>query len=251
MHRRDVIRRAEIARVRSRAQPWRRQLSKTKTHRSPPLAHFRFGGKSCCSFPRRFARAELVYTFEMAPQTQRSAAQGNSQAVEPKKEWMHHKKQSVNKTVRHEQCGQQLAGGRTVLTANQRDLILEIQQKCAGIQAWFTQQLRNNNFMKLNPPTFLGVANHSEAVSWLIKMEELFNVFGRSYEEKVDYATYRLSETAITWWQLEKSKCKLGAEPCTWDNFEKAFCAQYIPDSVRLQMAEDLINLKQKNLTVV
>lgn len=120
------------------------------------------------------------------------------------KEWMHHKKHSVNKTVRHEQCGQQLAGGRTVLTANQRDvvvhllqttheLILEIQQKCAVIQAWFTQQRRNNNFMKLNPPTLLGGANHSEAVAWLIKMEELFNVFGCSYEEKVDYATYRLS----------------------------------------------------------
>ncbi|KAI3441384.1 hypothetical protein J3R85_002670 [Psidium guajava] len=80
-------------------------------------------------------------------------------------------------------------------------------------------------------------------------MEELFNVFGCSDEEKVNHATYGLSGPAIIWWRLEKSECKQGVEP--WDNFKKAFCAQYIPDSIRLQMAEDLISLKQMNLTKV
>lgn len=131
-------------------------------------------------------------------------------------------------------------------TANQRDVSQEIQQQCAGIQAQCRWQEHRNNFAKLNPPTFLGGANHSEAVAWLIKMN--FSMYLDALMKRVNHATYRLSGTAIIWWQLEKSKCKQGTEPCTWDSFENAFCAQYIPNSV--QMAEDLINLKQKKLTV-
>ncbi|XP_048128927.1 uncharacterized protein LOC125312911 [Rhodamnia argentea] len=115
----------------------------------------------------------LLRQFEMAPQARRlAAAQGNFQAVEPKKAWMHHEMNSVDNTVRHKLGGRQLAGGRPVLTAYQRDVLWEVRQHCA----------------------------------WLIKMEEPFNVFGCSDEEKVNYATYGSSRPAIIWWLLEKSE---------------------------------------------
>ncbi|KAI6701316.1 hypothetical protein NL676_015640 [Syzygium grande] len=141
MHRRDVIRRAEIARVRSRAQPWRRQLSKTKTHRSPPLARFRFGGKSLLFFSQAFcaSRARLHCSLRWHVRLKGPRLKEIPKQSSLQKEWMHHKKHSVDKTVRHEQCGQQLAGGQNCSDCKStgcsdslqttHELILEIQQK--------------------------------------------------------------------------------------------------------------------------
>lgn len=65
--------------------------------------------------------------------------------------------------------------------------------------------------LKIDPPSFMGSAESSDAEAWLLRMEKIFDILGCSETQKVSLATYKLQGGVEHWWRLDKQqrKCKI------------------------------------------
>jgi len=83
-------------------------------------------------------------------------------------------------------------------------------------------------FVRLNPTTYRNSEQPLDADDWLrdIAYEmESASVAPNSY---VTFATYFLKGPAAQWWSTHKRTLPAGTI-VTWDDFQTAFCAHYIP----------------------
>ena len=65
----------------------------------------------------------------------------------------------------------------------------------------------------------------------------------------VTFASYHLKGPAAQWWSTHKRSLPDG-EVITWDDFQTAFHARYIPQGIMDQKREEFRNLTQGNMTV-
>src|SRR3990170_2347640 len=104
-------------------------------------------------------------------------------------------------------------------------------------------------FMRLNPSVFRSSTNPMDADDWLrdITFEmESANVAPDSY---VTFATFHLKGPAAQWWESHKSM--LPAESVsTWQEFQSAFHARYIPQGLIDQKKQEFRKLTQDTMTV-
>ena len=56
-------------------------------------------------------------------------------------------------------------------------------------------------FMKLNPPKFVGTTNPLVAEEWLKKLGAIFEVMGVNDDQKLALATFMLRGEARNWWE--------------------------------------------------
>src|SRR4051812_47224094 len=65
----------------------------------------------------------------------------------------------------------------------------------------------------------------------------------------VTFASYHLKGSAAQWWSTHKRSLPDG-EVITWDDFQTAFRACYIPQGIMDRKREEFRNLTQGNMTV-
>ena len=107
-------------------------------------------------------------------------------------------------------------------------------------------------FRKLGPPSFLGNPDPTEAESWIMQMEKIFDVIGCTEVQKVSFASFMLKGVAKHWWRSTKKTVPLEEdEILTWTVFLDAFYEKYFPESVRDEKEVEFMELIQGNKTVL
>ncbi|KAK4563696.1 hypothetical protein RGQ29_006014 [Quercus rubra] len=107
-------------------------------------------------------------------------------------------------------------------------------------------------FRKLGPPSFLGNPDPTEAESWIMQMEKIFDVIGCTEVQKVSFASFMLKGEAEHWWRSTKKTVPLEEdEILTWTVFLDAFYEKYFPESVRDEKEVEFMELIQGNKTVL
>ena len=81
----------------------------------------------------------------------------------------------------------------------------ERRSKTSGIMPnWLAQVISQGNnphraleqFQKLNPPVFEGVANPLQAEKWLLQIEKILDVMSYREDQRVSFATFKFQEEA-------------------------------------------------------
>ncbi|MCI00062.1 hypothetical protein A2U01_0021078 [Trifolium medium] len=98
----------------------------------------------------------------------------------------------------------------------------------------------------MNPPTFEGQYELTEASEWLIRMGDMLEDLDCTPAEKVTFATRFFRGSACNWWHNAKEYMV----EMNWENFRRLFMSQYVPDSFTFQMGRELGELKQGKSTV-
>ena len=107
-------------------------------------------------------------------------------------------------------------------------------------------------FRKMGPPSFLENPDPTEAKTWIMQMEKIFDVVGCTEVQKVSFASFMLKGEAEHWWRSTKKTLPLEEdEILTWTIFLDGFYEKYFLESVREEKEVEFIELIQGNKTVI
>ena len=112
-------------------------------------------------------------------------------------------------------------------------------QFMTGIMAQFPQQnpqghnqqhvtVALHDFTRLNPTVFRNSEQPLDADDWLHDISQEMESANVAPANLVTFATYHLKGSAAQWWSTHKRSLPDG-EVITWDDFQSAFRACYIP----------------------
>ncbi|XP_035539690.1 uncharacterized protein LOC118344045 [Juglans regia] len=139
-----------------------------------------------------------------------------------------------------------------VLRAAAHQLIDELAQNPVGRQ-------RNSNegggnieqFNRMHPPSFDGKGEPTLAEDWVQDIEEILRVLTCTDEQKVAYATFKLTGEAKRWWISERTIREAGGtEIVSWPHFKQIFLERFFPSSAREDKAMEFATLVQGSMTV-
>ena len=104
-------------------------------------------------------------------------------------------------------------------------------------------------FRKQRPPVFQGDTNPKVAEAWLRQTRKMLNVMGiQGDADRVDLATYQLEGEADNWWNMIKDTRNTAI--MTWAQFEELFLEKYFPMTVKEDMIQEFLSLRQGGMTV-
>ncbi|GAU51456.1 hypothetical protein TSUD_413530 [Trifolium subterraneum] len=102
----------------------------------------------------------------------------------------------------------------------------------------------------MNPPEFVGEYVPSVAREWIQRMSGILDSMECTELEKVTFATRFLRGAACNWWEGVRAYMTASQMEMTWANFRHLFIDHYIPESYRMSMERELIELKQGGKSV-
>ncbi|XP_057484593.1 uncharacterized protein LOC130770961 [Actinidia eriantha] len=108
----------------------------------------------------------------------------------------------------------------------------------------------HEQFMKLNPPKFVGATDPLVAEEWLKKLDTIFEVMEVTNEQKLTLATFMLRGEARNWWESMRRMQPEGV-PILWQRFVEIFNDQYFPRIYRMQKEEEFMSLKKRTMSIV
>ncbi|XP_028122727.1 uncharacterized protein LOC114319866 [Camellia sinensis] len=104
-------------------------------------------------------------------------------------------------------------------------------------------------FEKLHPHKFLGGPNPHETEAWLRRIKKLLDTSGiQNEQDRVTMAAFQMEGEADHWWEMIKSTRQ--AETLTWRQFKDLFMEKYFPNSLRQEMIQEFLQLKQRKMSV-
>ncbi|GFZ19560.1 hypothetical protein Acr_28g0002650 [Actinidia rufa] len=111
----------------------------------------------------------------------------------------------------------------------------------------------HEQFMKLNPPEFVGAIDPLVAEEWLKKLDAIFEVMEVTDEQKLILATFMLRGEAINWWESMRRMQNAQPEgvPMSWQRFVDIFNDQYFPRIYRMQKEQEFMSLKERAMSVL
>src|SRR3954469_6111504 len=129
-----------------------------------------------------------------------------------------------------------------------------------NIMAQFPQQNQNghhhqhagvnlHDFTRLNPTVFGITVQPLDADDWIRNITHELDSAGVDPGDYVNFAAYHLKGPAAQWWSTHKRSLTVG-EVITWEDFQSAFRARYIPQGIIDRKQEEFCNLTQGNMTV-
>ena len=68
--------------------------------------------------------------------------------------------------------------------------------------------------------------------------------------ESVEFATYRLRDVAINWYESWEVSRGEGAPPAVWDEFVEAFQGHFLPPEIKRATVDRFLRLKQNGRSV-
>ncbi|XP_070003074.1 uncharacterized protein [Nicotiana sylvestris] len=106
------------------------------------------------------------------------------------------------------------------------------------------------NFLKLSPPVFHGSIVDEDLMLWLEGVKKSLRVMKVFDDKVVELAVYQLRDVAGAWFEMwEKERDEYDGPP-TWEEFEEAFMANFIPEKDREAKAAEFEQLKKGNKSV-
>src|SRR3954466_15271753 len=88
-----------------------------------------------------------------------------------------------------------------------------------------------------------------DADDWLCDITHELDSAGVDLVDYVTFTAYHLKGPAAQWWSTHKRSLTVG-EVITWEDFQSAFRARYIPQGIIDRKQEEFRNLTQGNMTV-
>ncbi|XP_070027825.1 uncharacterized protein [Nicotiana sylvestris] len=113
-----------------------------------------------------------------------------------------------------------------------------------------SESSRVNEFLKLSPPVFHGSIVDEDPMLWLEGVKKAFRVMKAFDDEAVELAAYQLRDVAGAWFEMWEKERDEDDGPPTWEEFEEAFMANFIPEEDREAKATEFEQLKQGNKSV-
>ncbi|XP_049368005.1 uncharacterized protein LOC125832861 [Solanum verrucosum] len=86
-----------------------------------------------------------------------------------------------------------------------------------------TVALRLRDFVRMNPPIFLGSKVGEDPQEFLDEVYKIVDAMGVPYREKAELASYKLKEVAQVWFTQWKANRPVEAGPIEWEEFKSAF----------------------------
>ncbi|XP_070032100.1 uncharacterized protein [Nicotiana tomentosiformis] len=109
---------------------------------------------------------------------------------------------------------------------------------------------RVNEFLKLSPPLLHGSIADEDPMLWLEGVKKALRAMKAFDDEAVELAAYQLRDVADAWFEMwEKERDEDDGSP-TWEEFEEAFMANFIPEEDREAKDTEFEQLKQGNKSV-
>ncbi|XP_058765788.1 uncharacterized protein LOC131639302 [Vicia villosa] len=105
-------------------------------------------------------------------------------------------------------------------------------------------------FFRMDPPDFVGGLYSLLAHDWLAGMERVFQAIHCTEEEKVIFATQKMTGPTLRWWNTASTYFTAQEIPKDWKHFKVAFLEMYFPNSVRTQKEREFQNFKHGSLFV-
>ncbi|GAU51762.1 hypothetical protein TSUD_415510 [Trifolium subterraneum] len=130
------------------------------------------------------------------------------------------------------------------------EMMMMFQQQMGNAQTQNTGSAAFREFCRMNPPEFVGEYVPSVAREWIQRMSGILDSMACTELEKVTFATRFLRGAACNWWEGVRAYMTASQMEMTWANFRRLFINHYIPESYRMSMERELIELKQGSKSV-
>ncbi|XP_057775343.1 uncharacterized protein LOC130994315 [Salvia miltiorrhiza] len=102
------------------------------------------------------------------------------------------------------------------------------------------------------PPTLKGNEGPLGTEEWMRQMERIFNYMRCRDDSKVTCAAFQLIDDAGHWWKSETATLtEEQVRAITWRTFKEKVMGKYFPKAFCKQKEIELMNLEQRNLTVL
>ncbi|XP_040998429.1 uncharacterized protein LOC121244400 [Juglans microcarpa x Juglans regia] len=139
-----------------------------------------------------------------------------------------------------------------VLRAAAHQLIDDLLQNPAGRQRNFNEGgCTVEQFNRMHPPLFDGRGDPTLAEDWIQGIEEILRVLTCTEEQKVAYATFKLTGEAKRWWISQRTIREAeGTEIISWLHFKQIFLERFFPNSFCEDKAMEFATLVQGTMTV-
>ncbi|WMV25631.1 hypothetical protein MTR67_019016 [Solanum verrucosum] len=106
------------------------------------------------------------------------------------------------------------------------------------------------DFVRMNPPEFLGSQTGEDPQNFLDEIKKIFEVIQVTGNDRVELASYQLKDVAHIWYTQWKDNMGTDAAPITWEGFSKSFLDRFFLIELREARAQEFMNLRQGNMTV-
>ncbi|XP_057976103.1 uncharacterized protein LOC131163525 [Malania oleifera] len=105
---------------------------------------------------------------------------------------------------------------------------------------------------RIKPPSFSRGASPLMAENWVQDIEDMLAVLPCTDEQKVLFATYKLTREAKQWWRLVRLLEKQKPDPVaeTWSHFREIFFKRYFPATIRSVKAAVFLHLTHGPMAV-
>ncbi|XP_057443957.1 uncharacterized protein LOC130736127 [Lotus japonicus] len=105
------------------------------------------------------------------------------------------------------------------------------------------------NFNRHGPPRFQGEVEPEKADLWIQEMGNIFEALHTPDAEKVNLATFMLKGDAEYWWRSAKQLMTANHVAISCESFKRAFMEKYIPETIREDMENKFLSLRQGTMT--
>src|SRR3954464_4109422 len=106
-----------------------------------------------------------------------------------------------------------------------------------------------HDFTRLNPTVFRNTVQPMDGDDWLRDITHELDSANVDPGDYVTFAAYHLKGPAAQWWSTHNRSLPV-REVITWEEFQSAFHARYIPQGIIDRKEEEFRNLTQGNMTV-
>ncbi|GAU39931.1 hypothetical protein TSUD_275330 [Trifolium subterraneum] len=130
------------------------------------------------------------------------------------------------------------------------EMMMMFQQQMNNAPAQNTRSTAFREFCRMNPPEFVGEYVPSVARELIQRMSGILDSMGCTELENVTFATRFLRGAACNWWEGVRAYMTASQMEMTWANFRRLFIDHYIPESYRMSMERELIELNQGSKSV-
>ncbi|GAU40284.1 hypothetical protein TSUD_60750 [Trifolium subterraneum] len=130
------------------------------------------------------------------------------------------------------------------------EMMMMFQQQMGNAHTQNMGSAAFREFCRMNPPEFVGEYVPSVAREWIQRMSGILDSMECTELEKVTFATRFLRGAACNWWEGIRAYMTASQMEMTWANFRRLFIDHYIPESYRMSMERELIELKQGGKSV-
>ncbi|GJR92950.1 reverse transcriptase domain-containing protein [Tanacetum coccineum] len=108
------------------------------------------------------------------------------------------------------------------------------------------------DFMKCKPLYFKGTEGVVELTQWFKRMETVFRISNCTVENQINFATFTLLGSALTWWNSHvRTVGHDVAYTITWKNLKNKMTDKYCPRGEIKKLEVEMWNLKVKGADVV